>query len=73
MPRHKWSEAEERLLMNIVNEGDQGTLRDIIVEYKTNVRVSRNDAWARVRYTHLTNPTISGAYTLFRTLIIINS
>ena len=46
--RHRWTPEEERLLMDIVNNGDSGALRRILVENVTNIRLSRHDAWERV-------------------------
>ena len=43
--RRIWSRSEERLLVNIVNNYDGGSLKNVIVEYKTNVKMNRHDAW----------------------------
>ena len=29
-PRHRWTPDEEQILLDIVNEGDEGRIRDII-------------------------------------------
>ena len=39
---------EERLLMDIVNNGDSGALRRGLVENVTIVKLSRHGAWERV-------------------------
>ena len=46
--RRRWSKVEEKLLLNIINHYDGGSLKKVIVEYRTNVRMSRHDAWERV-------------------------
>ena len=42
--RRRWTPEEERLLMDIVNNGDIGAQRRVLVE---NARLSRQDAWER--------------------------
>ena len=44
----RWSRVEEKILVNIVNHSDGGTLKRIIVDYQTNVKMTRHDAWERV-------------------------
>ena len=46
--RHRWTPEDERLLMDIVNNGDNGALRRVLIENVTNVRLSCHDAWERV-------------------------
>ena len=46
--KHRWSSTEERVLLDIINNGDDGVLKRVIIDNVTNVRLSRHDAWARV-------------------------
>ena len=46
--RRRWSRVEEKILVNIVNHSDGGALKRIIVDYQTNVKMTRHDAWERV-------------------------
>ena len=43
-----WSDSDHNILMRIINEGDNGALRRVLVECDTNVRMSRFDAWEGV-------------------------
>ena len=46
--KYRWSSTEERVLLDIINNGDDGVLKCVIIDNVTNVRLSRHDAWARV-------------------------
>ena len=46
--RQRWSEADERVLMDIIHNSDKGALRLIIVEKITNSKMSNQDCWKRV-------------------------
>ena len=47
-PRRRWSKVEEKILLNIIYKADGGGLKRVIVDYETNVKMSRYDAWERV-------------------------
>ena len=46
-PRHRWSTLEERILLDIVDHGEGGALKRVIVENITNVKLTRHNAWER--------------------------
>ena len=46
--RQRWTRQEEKLLLNLVNRGDDGELKKVLVDCKSNVKMSRYDAWERV-------------------------
>ena len=46
--KHRWSSTEERVLLDIINNGDDGVFKRVIIDNVTNVRLSRHDAWVRV-------------------------
>ena len=46
--RRRWSKMEEQLLLNIISNYDEGRLKKVIIDYKTNVKMSRHDAWESV-------------------------
>ena len=48
--RQRSTEAEERVLMDIIYNGDKGSLRLVIVEKVTNSLISNHDNWERVWY-----------------------
>ena len=47
--RHRWSPADETTLEEIINTGMRGELRKVIVEHRTNVRLTIEDAWSQTR------------------------
>ena len=49
--KHKWTDVEEKILHNIIHYADNGALKRILVDNKSNVKMSKWDAWERVRYT----------------------
>ena len=46
--RFKWEKRDEEILLNIIHTADKGVLRKVIVEYDTNIKLNRYDAWSRV-------------------------
>ena len=38
-----------RLLLDIINNADKGALRKVLVEQKTNIKLTNHDAWERVK------------------------
>ena len=46
--KHKWTETEEKILYNIVNFADKGALKRVFIYKKTNIKMSKFDAWERV-------------------------
>ena len=46
--RRRWCRVDEKLLINIINKYDGGQLKNVTVDYKTNVKITRHDAWERV-------------------------
>ena len=47
--KFKWTDVEEKLLINIVQNADKGALRKVLIEKKTNIKMNKQDAWERVR------------------------
>ena len=58
MSKHRWNPFEENVLQDIINNGDNGNLRKVIIEKSTNLRMRREDAWERVMYVHLKSRTV---------------
>ena len=44
----RWSQAEEMLLLNIINTGDKGLLRKVLVDQQTCVKLAPFGAWEQV-------------------------
>ena len=43
-----WEKAKEEMEMDIIHKYDGGQLKNVIVDYKTNVKMTRHDAWEHV-------------------------
>ena len=48
VPRVRWSVAEEQLLLNIINTGDKGTIKKVLVDQSYSTKLAPYDAWERV-------------------------
>ena len=46
--KHKWTPEEETILLNIINFGEKGALRKVLISKRTNIMMSRFEAWERV-------------------------
>ena len=47
--KHKWTDVQEKVLRNIILHADNGALRKVLLENKTNVKMTKFNAWECVK------------------------